>query len=90
MADIETVYRARIDYDLPTADDIIKVSDKAFLIVELFNRKDGHQVQLSESTGGPCWNAYFIIEGYDLKSVEHIANSIERYIKRFKNYKLYD
>lgn len=80
MADfeIETIYRARIDYQNRGDYDenfIEKVSG--------FAHKRKH-VDVTETEGGPCWNAYFIIEGGRRHHVQRAAEQIGRYICRFK------
>ena len=92
MFTVDTVYRARIEYDVP--DEPLRRGDLSPL--ERVSRF-GHRLHSSltelcvtENGAGPCWNAYWIIEGSDHKAVEDAARKLCGYIRRFKGHRFYE
>ncbi len=89
---VEHVYRVRIEYDVP--DDyksgvkgpLTLISDRVRKALSLDKFKELH---VSDSSGGPCWSAYWIIEGLDQAIVEAFARLTCREIKRFKKHVIY-
>ena len=76
--EIETVYRGQVHYDKRD-----KYDDTFYDKVSKFahNRKD---VRVSETSAGPAWNGYFVVEGTTTIKVQRAVDQIVRYILRFK------
>lgn len=83
MATIETIYRARIDYEHVETigwfddDPIEKVEDFAFRVCR------GDVVECEAFCGNACCMPYITLESEDRKALELAAGKIERYIRRF-------
>lgn len=81
---IDTVYRTRIEYNFDNAYDNFEKVDR------FINQLDEKYPNLNTESqeGGPCWFAYFIIEGANKQEVLEYASELCRYIKRFKGYRI--
>jgi len=89
--DIETVYRVRIEfwfdedfYPYPNEGKHSRseqVNDYAFEIT-----KNDQDIGVSNSNGGPCWNAYLEMEAFDRELLRRYTKAIITYLKRFKGY----
>ena len=89
MATVETVYRCRIDFNIPTEDwsrttPIERVTAYASATAQT------QDVRCTWSEGGPCWNAYLTFEASSLEAVTCVVKLTERYIRRFKGAEIYE
>lgn len=91
MIVVERLFRCRIDYEVETdyskpqtQDPLTKISKKAHDWASAAN------VEITDNTGGPCWNAYFTFEGPDESAVREVAEKVERFIKRFRGAKIHE
>ena len=81
---IDSVFRTRIDYTFGGDDfETLQSVEK-----RVFAWEDKYNVDINTSSGGPCWNAYFIIEGDNWKNVRKVAEMIIRLILRYKGGKI--
>lgn len=79
MAVIETIYRARVDYDADpdTVDDI---ENRAF--------KFARKVEVESMGGNACCSPYVVAESESRRAIEAWAGKVERYINRRKGAKV--
>lgn len=80
------VYKVRIDYDYDS-DDWCESNDQ--LVEKLDKWAEQNNVAYDSNSGGPCWNAYFILEGQSKESVELVANMMVNFILKQKGGKIY-
>ena len=87
---IDTVYRSRIEYilgiddpDKNNYDDYDKIHN---FILGL--NKDYPDVYFNFNSGGICWFAFVVIEGFNKENVFKCVSKLCRYIKRFKGYRI--
>lgn len=80
------VYKVRIDYDYDS-DDWLESNDE--LTDRLHKWADKNAVEYDSNSGGPCWNAYFILEGQSKESVELVANMMVNFILKQEGGKIY-
>ena len=88
---VECLYQARIDYDFTPGATIQSAS--FYDAISRFARsreKSTKQQWLSvnETTQGPCWNAYFVIQGTSRDSVLKATKQIVGKILRWKGAKI--
>lgn len=76
MANIETIYRARIDFEIDDPDVLDAITSRAFDF-----EKD---VEVEAFMGNPACSPYLTAEGQNMKAVAAWAGKVERYINRRK------
>lgn len=77
MATIDTVYRARLDYEGDT-DTVKDIEDKAFNLASQFD------VEAESFTGCPACGPYITGEGAEEAAVAIWADNVEKLIQRHK------
>lgn len=88
MAEIECIYRARIDYDIDSED-----SEKDLDFYEKVENQADSLASVYDCNvdcwgAGPAWNAYILIECPSHVDIVAMTQKLETYIKRFKNAKV--
>ena len=82
--ELQKVYRIRIDYGMANDESEEKVSNLAYSLA-----RKNDLLYINETNGGPCWNAYFIIESEKEHLTRNAAVRLINYIKRFKGHEFY-
>lgn len=77
---VETLYRVWIEWDHRE-----KVCEITARIEKLKCPKSVHS---TDSGGGPCWDAYRIIQGPNRKAVEKYAAKVMRLLRRYKGIRI--
>lgn len=77
------ITECEVHYDVDGYDSYEKIENFAFALA------DRHNVKCMNTGPGPDWEAYILIKGGSEVETEKAAKKLVRYIKRFKNHKLY-
>lgn len=87
LSHVETVYRCKVVYEF-NVDDVndpqawLDKQDGCLNYLSRWCKK--YKCDYTKTGGGPCWDAYVIIEGATLNSVKLVAGMFERKILRNK------